>query len=306
MYCAIRLRKPFFFFLIALIVIIPIAHSDLKLNVIQAGQVGADENDEIVLENDETLDVTNNVEPIPKTTETVGGVAVDFTQQVEFVAQNSDIIVLKNIALPTVTVEIPDLTIVKAPFEWNKQISPPKTVSTSGSVPSNFQTPTTSILVGSPDVILVFDQIIVILLEGITGQTAYKLPGEDTWNLIDGCLGTYANPTNPAFPNECSVTDGFDTKILTYHFTEFAELEETPEETPTKSSSGGSSGGGRTGVGPSSTSIPGHVLVPTLPGQEESSGKIPEWFRLVVFWWAEGKITEEEMNNALNWIIANI
>ena len=219
---------------------------------------------------------------------------------------------IENTDLAIVLVEIPDKTTLSAPASWDKIIVPPKEIPTTGTIPSGFQTPASVIQIGSPDVVLVFDKTVTIILQGVTGQIAYKLSNQNTWNLISTCTGTYANPTDPAFPKECSISNGVDTKILTYHFTEFAGLTSTPSipsspSTSPSTSSGGSSGGhGRTGSGPSSSSSPGILQSPNLPQQEDSPTKMPEWFRLVMFWWAEGKITEEEMNNALNWLIANI
>ena len=271
--------------------------------LLEEGQIGGDANDEIVLDEDETLDLTNIVETVPETTETIGGVDVDLTQEVEFVAVNNDVIVLKNTAEPSISVEIFDQTKIKAPAAWDGILTPPITVPVTGTVDSAFVAPTSGILFGSPDVILVFDKAVTIILTGTTGQTAYKLPGQTSWTLIDTCTGIFSNPDDPPANGECSISDSTDTKILTFHFTEFTGLSSIPSTPDTPSTpSGGSSGGGRTGERPS-TSSPGQVLE---PGERDGPVKIPEWFRLVVFWWAEGKITEEEMNNALNWLIANM
>lgn len=232
------------------------------------------DNDVIVLSSTEPLDLSSlNSTAQVNSTQTIGTITVDLTQQVTFVANNNDVITLENIALPTVSVEIPDQTTISGPELWDNTILPPVQIPTTGNIPSGFQTPDNVIQVGSADVILIFDKTVTIILEGVTGQTAYKLPGENTWNLIDGCDDEYDDPTDPTFPNECSISNGIDTKIVTYHFTEFGEFEETSEDPPSPPTTTKSGGHGRTGVGPSSSS-PGQVFVPSLPILPE--GVLPE------------------------------
>ena len=263
------------------------------------------DNDVIVLSSDIPLNLSSlNSTAQVNSTQTIGTLTVDLTQEVTFVSFNNNVITLENSELSTVSIEIPDQTTISAPQNWDKTILPPVEITTTGIIPSGFQTPDSVIQVGSTNVVLIFDNPVTIILEGVTGQTAYKLPGENTWHLIDGCGGLYTTPTDPDFPKECSISFGGNTKIVTYHFTEFGGFEETPVETtspPAESSTTNNSPGGDRVGSSGSSSIPGQILVP-----EEKDVKLPEWFRLVVLWWAEGEITEEEMNNALNWLIANI
>ena len=261
--------------------------------------------DEIALAENETLDL--DPVTVPETTETIGGQEIELTKEVKFVADDNDFVSLRNTALPDVIVAIPDNTIVKAPDSWNGEITPPTQISTSGSVSAGFQTPTTSIIVGSPDVILVFDEAVTILLSGVTGQTAYKTPGSNSWILISGCTGTYAAPNDPPDNGECSISNGVDTKILTFHFTEFAGLEETPTETTTTETASKSSGGsGKTGVGSkrifgSSSSGGGGYYAPT---QSQGTSQIPEWFSDVIIWQKQGLISAQEMLQAWKWLMA--
>ena len=301
------LNRSFFLFLTLVILLtVPPIHAQtayVTSKIVEPGQTGF-ANDKISLEENETLDLSDFILDVPQFVETVGTSNVILTQQVELIATiDGNSIVLENTELPTISVEISDQTKISGPVDWDNKISPPTEIETTGDIPSGFQTPDSVIQIGSPDVILIFDKTVTIILEGVTGQTAYKLPGEETWNLISGCNGDYENPDDPTFPNECSISNEIDTKIVTYHFTEFVGLEETPEDPPEDpiQSPKSSSGGGRTAVGPSSSS-PGQVFVPVLPGEEEIKVKLPDWFRQVVFWWAEGKITEEEMNTAMQYL----
>lgn len=275
------------------------------VQVLEKGQIGGNSEDELVSE--EPLDLSNVAETVPETVETVGGVEVELTQEVEFVAVNNDIVILKNSAEPEIVVEIPDKTIVSAPAAWNGQLTPPTTVAVTGTVDPAFVAPTTGILFGSPDVILVFDKSVTIILEEITGQTAYKTPGSDTWILISGCTGTYASPDNPPVNGECSISNEVNTKILTYHFTEFSGLSSSSSSTPSTSSTGTTSGHGNTGVGSprifgSSGGSSGGYYSPTSSGQV----LFPVWFDDVSDWYREGKISATEFLNAYEWIIKNI
>ena len=311
-------------FFLLLILTIPLAYADsitLTATVLDSGQAGGDGNDQIILEDNENLDLTLNVVQVDETTETIGGIEVDLTQEVEFVATGGDVVTLINTQLTSVTVEIPDRAVVSASAAWDKQLTPPKSVSTSGTVATGFQTPTTAIEVGSPNVILVFDKAVTIILTGTTGQTAYKLPGQTSWTLISTCTGTFASPNDPPTNGECSITDGTDTKILTFHFTEFTGLEETvivetttettTESTTTTSSNGGS---GRVGVGPSSGSSGGSgfkYVPPTtsedatsvIEGVSSASNTVPLWIQDVIFWWSEDKITDQEFKNIITYLL---
>lgn len=307
-----RLHYSFFIFFL-LLTILPVAYAavevELTLRIVEEGQTGF-ANDEISLAENETLDLQNFVQTVPDEPKTIGSIDIIITQQVQLVSSIfANPILLENTDLTTVSVSISDQTKILGPATWDKTITPPKTVTTTGTVPAGFVTPTSAIEVGSPDVVLVFNSPVTILLNDVTGQIAYKLSGTNNWVLISSCSGSFATPTAPPAPGECSINNGVDTKIVTFHFTEFGPLEEEPKEepepdpTPTPKSSGGS-GSGRTGVGPDSAS-PGQVFVPSfpvLPEEGETKAKLPDWFRAVVFWWAEGKITEEEMNIAMQYL----
>lgn len=285
----------FLFFLI--IILLPSAYGLTSTGtaiVLEADQIGGNNEDEVILDNDSTFDVSGSVKNVDETTKTIGSVEVDLTQEVEFIATVGDVITIINTELPTVSVEIPDQTVLSAPDSWDNTITPPVSVEVSGIIPSGFQTPDSVIQVGSPDVILIFDKAVTILLEGTTGQIAYKLSGEDTWNLIGGCSGTYANPIIPVFPNECSIGNGEDTKILTHHFTEFAGLEEIEGETVEETTIKSSSGAGRTGIISSSSGFNDEI---------KSSNVLPIWLKQPVLWWNDDQITDQEFSSIMGWLI---
>lgn len=300
-------QKFFFLFLILLIPVSFAEAYELTSYILAEGQAGGNANDQIVSDNT-PVDLSLSVVTVDETTESIGGQNVTLTQEVEFVAIGGDVVTLVNTALPTTKVEIPDRAVVKAPATWDKQITPPKTDTVTGTVSSNFQTPTTAILVGSPDVVLVFDKAVTIILSGTTGQTAYKLPGGTEWILISECSGTYDNPNDPPVNGECSISNGIDTKILTFHFTHFTGLSPTPTPEPTPTPSTGTSGGhGNTGVGSprvfgGSSGGGGGYYAPT----QSTTGTIPPWFDFVIDWYREGKISAMEFLNAYQWVVENI
>ncbi|WP_148313066.1 hypothetical protein [Nitrosopumilus adriaticus] len=272
-------------------------------------------NNEITLDDTQNLDLSSNVASVTSFESSIGDTTTTLTKQVQLVtSQAGGKITLKNSVLPTVTVSLPDRIKISGPATWDNIITPPRQISTSGTVPSGFQTPTVSIQVGSQDVVLVFDTSVTILLTGTTGQTAYKLPGQNTWALISTCLGTYENPTDPPLNGECSVSNGVDTKIATFHFTEFTALStisattSSPATTTTSSGTASSSGGGgRTGVGSSGgsgSSSSAGFAGRLLPEGESQIRVFPNWFQTsLVTYWIEDSITDDEFKNAINYLL---
>jgi len=153
-------------------------------------------------------------------------------------------IVLTNVDLDDVTVSIPDETLITGPDGWDGIIQPPAAGTPSGTPPAGFSVGDTVISVGSPDGTLLFDKAVTIVLAGVTGTVGYRPSGSDVWQTITStCGGTYAAPEAPVAPGECSINNGTDTKIVTFHFTSFGGLNPTPP-TPAPSSGGGGGGGG--------------------------------------------------------------
>jgi hypothetical protein len=297
----------FIFIILLLIIVFPNADAVTIRGYLLAdeGQTGGNSDDEIIAEDNEPVEL--DPVTVPETSETVGGVEVELTQEVQFVASNNDVVVLKNTALPTVSVEIPSFAFVSGPAAWNGELTTPTTVEVTGTVDPAFVAPTTGILFGSPDVILVFNQAVTIILEGTTGTTAYKTPGSTEWIIISGCTGTFANPNDPPENGECSISNGVDTKILTFHFTEFSGLSSSSSST---SSTGTTSGHGNTGVGsprifgPSSG---GSSSGGTYYAPGDSTPRVfPVWFDNVTDWYREGKISALEFLNSYQWIVENV
>lgn len=296
-----------FFLFLLLVILLPTAYGATSMGtvvVLEEGQIGGNNEDEVILDNNSTFDVSASVKTVDETTESIGGVEVDLTKEVEFIATAGDTVKLINTALPTVTVEIPDETVVSGPTNWDNTITPPKSISTTGTITGNFLTPTSAILVGSPDVILIFDSPVTLLLTGVTSTTAYKTPGSTAWIIISGCTGTYDAPNNPPANGECSISNGIDTKILTFHFTEFTGLS-TPAPSTTAPTSSSSGGHGNTGVG-SPRVFGGSSGGGTYYPPSQSGKAVPAWFDNVKHWYKEGHISATEFLNCYNWIASNI
>lgn len=189
-------------------------------------------------------DITDYDFSVPQS---IGGISFEVEKAVILQSgTDNEPIILTNSDLSNVNVSIPDGASVLAPNGWDGTIQPPKTVSSSGTAPSGFSVGSTIIEVGSPDAILLFDKPVDVILTGVTGPVGYKSAGSTTWiQITNTCGGTYASPTSPTFPGECAISDGTNTKIITYHFTTFGSLNTVSSSSSSSTSTSG--GGGNDG-----------------------------------------------------------
>ena len=149
-------------------------------------------------------------------------------------------VTLINNDLTNANLTIPDASAILAPSNWDGTIQPAKKgqIDADESAPSGFKIGGTVIEVGAPGSVLLFDKPVIIVLEGVTGKVGYRPAGSKQWKEIQQLAGgTYEDPIPPAFPGEAYISNGFDTKIITWHLTAFATLE-------TYSTGGGGGGGG--------------------------------------------------------------
>ena len=195
---------------------------------------------DVVLSGTTVLDLSNATTSIVSADVTVGGNIVTLTQEVTLQSGvNGEPIVLTNSSLANVSVSIPDGTIIQGPTGWDGTIAPPITGDSSGTAPSGFTVGST-LVVGSPEVTLVFSNPVTLVLAGVTGTVGYKPSGSNTWITINTvCTGTYESPTGAPLGGECKITNGTDTKVLTYHFTTFGGFNEIVPPTPPPASGGG-------------------------------------------------------------------
>ncbi|MFZ2984831.1 MAG: right-handed parallel beta-helix repeat-containing protein, partial [Candidatus Moraniibacteriota bacterium] len=141
-------------------------------------------------------------------------------------------VVLTNSDLSGVSASIPDGTLITGPTGWDGIITPPTSGTPAGDAPAGFAVGGTVISIGSPDGTLTFDTAVTIVLPGVTGAVGYRPSGSTVWQEITNvCTGTYENPTGAVYPGECAINNGTDTKILTFHFTSFGDLEDTAAPT---------------------------------------------------------------------------
>ena len=155
-------------------------------------------------------------------------------------------VVLTNSSLANVSASFPDGTKITGPSGWNGKITPPVSGTPSGgNAPAGFSVGSAVISIGSPDGTLTFDKPVTLVLSGVTGAVGYRPSGSNTWVQITNiCASPYATPGNPPANGECSISNGADTKIVTYHFTSFGSLTAVPAPTPSPTPSGGGGGGG--------------------------------------------------------------
>ena len=138
-------------------------------------------------------------------------------------------IVLTNADLSGFSASIPDGTNIQGPSGWDGKITPPVSGTPSGNAPAGFNVGGTVISVGSSDGTLVFDKAVTILLAGVTGTVGYRPAGSNDWQTITNvCAEPYATPGDPPAGSECAISNGTDTKIVTFHFTSFGGLNARP------------------------------------------------------------------------------
>ncbi len=223
----------------------------------------------IVLNDNSALDLSDSVQTAPTSVSiasntvdltaplTVGGQSVQVANEVQL---NSGVtgtpINITNSALSGVSVSIPDGANILAPSGWTGTITPPTTVTTSGTAPSGFSVGSTAIEVGSSNSILLLSQPATIVIPGV-GAVGYKPAGSSAWTQITNvCGGTYASPDLPVFPGECYINNTADTKILSYHFTTFGFLIGNAAPTVPSTGGGGGSTGGAVVGAPGGSSLP--------------------------------------------------
>ena len=171
----------------------------------------------------------------------VGDVSV--TPLTAVTLNSTGIINVQNASLPGDTVAIPNNTTLFGCNTWDGVLNF-KPGSNSGTAPTGFSVGASVYEVGSSSCPLLLDQPATITLTGVTGDVAYKPTGSTNWFTIPACGGTYALPTAPPAPvpfTECAISDGTNTKILTYHFTVFGPL--VPVLPPAVVENQGTSGG---------------------------------------------------------------
>lgn len=163
-----------------------------------------------------------------------------------FIADGAGVLPEITINSDIADVAISDGTTVTGPADWNGVLSAPVSgAPVGGNAPTGFTVGDNVITVGYSGGTLLFDKAVVITLSGVTGTVGYRPSGSTQWVVIDKvCSGTYTNPTGAIYPGECYISNGTDTKILTFHFTSFGGLAAvvvppvvvTPDELPASSS----------------------------------------------------------------------
>jgi hypothetical protein len=136
-------------------------------------------------------------------------------------------ITLTNSELENLFLTIPDGTALLMPAGWDGTVRVPQLVANTTAGPSGYTVGDNVYEMGNPDAIILFDRPVVIEIKGTSKPMAYKLSGSDTWlQITQEAEGTYDHPTAPEFPGEAYISNGTDTKIITWHLTAFADLEE--------------------------------------------------------------------------------
>lgn len=135
-------------------------------------------------------------------------------------------VIITNSENPGISLSIPDGTAILAGADWDGTMVPPLPVPASGNAPQGFFVGDTVFEIGSPSGILLFDQPVTIVFQGVTGPVGYKPAGSDAWvQITSGAGGTYDNPVAPEAFGEAYISNGTDTKIITWHLSHFGSLD---------------------------------------------------------------------------------
>lgn len=157
---------------------------------------------------------------------------------------STGVINLTNSGIPNVSISIPNHTTVYGCLAWDGKLTL-KAGDNTGTAPTGFQMGSSVYEIGSSICPLLLSQPVTVTITGLTGDMAFKPSGSTNWYAMNVCGGTYAAPTPPTAPtpfSECYISDGVDTKIVTYHFTTFGNM--TPVVIPPVTPSGSAGGGG--------------------------------------------------------------
>jgi uncharacterized repeat protein (TIGR02543 family) len=162
----------------------------------------------------------------------IGGSSVQIQQAVRLESGvDGAPIIITNSGNSSISLTIPDGATIMADNNWDGTLIPPKAVSgnATGTAASGFSVGNTVIEAGSPSGVLIFDKPVILELKGVSGPVGYRPAGSDIWTQITVLAGgTYENPAAPGFPGEAYISNGTDTKIITWHLTGFAGLLVTP------------------------------------------------------------------------------
>lgn len=226
---------------------------DIKLDKTVDGQVSAPANSSLSVNSSSVVDLSAGVSAVTNNSVVVAGASKNLSSFTGGNLSNVDLTVAQNIGgvdvkvakavnikssggvtisnpdVKNVDLKIPADATVLAGSGWNGQIEPPKAVAAStGAPPAGFTVGNIVVSVGSTTETLLFDRPVTLTFTGVsTGAIGYRSPAAAAFTAIDKkCEGTYDNPTPPAFPKECYriSDDNKNTKIVTYHLTDFATL----------------------------------------------------------------------------------
>jgi hypothetical protein len=229
------------------------------------------------------------------------------TKKVIFVTENNgNIITMTNSNISWIRIIFTDETELSVDKLWDGTISLTESANTSRII-TGYEIPDKIIKMGNDNLTIQFDKAVTIIFDGMTGDAAYKQTGATNWNLISAiCEGEYGTPTDPSAENMCYITDGVNTKIITYHFTEFALIQETTDNGSSGGNRGGSSGGnsgGSSGGNSGSSFGGGHGR--TGVGPTDTHNTIPQWVKQPIGWWINEDITNTDFSNMMEWLIDN-
>jgi len=194
---------------------------------------------------------------------------------------------------------------ITGPSTWDGIINLPNIKSASSINAGTGRQVLTVMDMGRDNITLTFDKPVRLVFEGSANTEAGFQNGSTTSIITTTCNAdnTTSVSAQLAGSGECVITSGNDLIIWTYHFTSFFTFSNNAS-TQSNSETVYSGGSGRVGVGPSeigagSSGASGTGMLGTVQGSES----IPYWIKGSIIWWNEGKITDQEFQNQISYLI---
>jgi hypothetical protein len=148
-------------------------------------------------------------------------------QQATRITTSQDNLILSHTETADVELQIPDQTVVFGDDDADFVIKPPTDISNTEvlSIPSGFGVGK-AVSVGSTTETYVFDTSVLLAFDTTYDRMLMRTSGSSVWESISQCLGTFASPTLPTFPDACWIGSQAlrKTHVHTFHLTDFSGL----------------------------------------------------------------------------------
>lgn len=148
-------------------------------------------------------------------------------------------------SMGNIKLEIPALTTISGPLNWDGKMNAPKLLSNTSATPvanSGKSATTQAVLeVGLGDTVLTFDKAVRLLVTGQAGKLVGFQRGSTFSKITQSCeADSHTTGDNLPSNGDCYISVGSDLVIWTKHFTKFVTYTETSSTSSTSNSNNGS------------------------------------------------------------------